>query len=111
MNLIGKYINNPIERAQIPSSGILFSYFNLGHAYVMGTELELKKQFNKIETGLNVSYLYSRIVIGDEVETNKGTIRLKLFADQTPITVANFVNLAQKGYKIRFWLEEVKEAA
>jgi len=32
------------------------------------------------------------------METNKGTIRLKLFADQTPITVANFVNLAQKGY-------------
>lgn len=32
------------------------------------------------------------------VETSKGTIRLKLFADQTPLTVGNFVNLARRGY-------------
>lgn len=32
------------------------------------------------------------------IETDKGTIRLMLFADQTPITVANFVNLARRGY-------------
>lgn len=32
------------------------------------------------------------------IETNKGTIRLKLFADQTPMTVANFVNLARRGF-------------
>ncbi len=32
------------------------------------------------------------------IETNKGTIRLTLFAGQAPITVANFVNLALKGY-------------
>ena len=32
------------------------------------------------------------------IETDKGTIRLKLFADQTPITVGNFVNLARRGY-------------
>lgn len=31
-------------------------------------------------------------------ETDKGTIRLKLFADQTPVTVGNFVNLAGRGY-------------
>jgi len=31
-------------------------------------------------------------------DTSKGEIRLKLFPDQTPITVANFVNLAQRGY-------------
>ena len=30
--------------------------------------------------------------------TDKGTIRLKLFADKAPLTVANFVNLAQRGY-------------
>lgn len=30
--------------------------------------------------------------------TNKGDIRLKLFADKTPMTVANFVNLIQKGF-------------
>jgi len=32
------------------------------------------------------------------IETDKGTIRLKLFADQTPVTVANFVNLVRRGY-------------
>ena len=30
--------------------------------------------------------------------TDKGEIRLKLFADKAPLTVANFVNLAQRGY-------------
>jgi peptidyl-prolyl cis-trans isomerase B (cyclophilin B) len=32
------------------------------------------------------------------IETDKGTIRLRLFAEQTPITVGNFVNLARRGY-------------
>lgn len=32
------------------------------------------------------------------IETNKGNINLKLFADQTPMTVASFVNLAVKGF-------------
>ncbi|MCU0287045.1 MAG: peptidylprolyl isomerase [Acidobacteria bacterium] len=32
------------------------------------------------------------------IDTDKGIIRLKLFADKTPLTVGNFVNLAQKGY-------------
>ena len=32
------------------------------------------------------------------METNKGTIRLDLYAEQTPVTVANFVNLVQRGF-------------
>ncbi|MDD4092770.1 MAG: peptidylprolyl isomerase [Smithellaceae bacterium] len=32
------------------------------------------------------------------IETSKGVIRLTLFADQTPLTVGNFVNLARRGY-------------
>ena len=32
------------------------------------------------------------------VDTDKGTIRLDLFSDQAPRTVANFVNLAKRGY-------------
>lgn len=32
------------------------------------------------------------------IETSKGAINLNLFPDQTPVTVASFVNLAQKGY-------------
>ena len=33
-----------------------------------------------------------------KIETNKGTININLFAEQTPYTVANFVNLAQRKY-------------
>jgi len=32
------------------------------------------------------------------IETNKGTINLKLFAKQSLVTVGNFVNLVQHGY-------------
>jgi len=32
------------------------------------------------------------------IKTNKGDIHLRLFDDKTPLTVANFVNLAQKGF-------------
>src|SRR3954471_3631582 len=33
-----------------------------------------------------------------DIKTNRGTIHLKLFADKAPMTVANFANLAQRGY-------------
>ena len=32
------------------------------------------------------------------METNKGTIRLDLYPEETPMTVANFVNLVQHGF-------------
>jgi peptidyl-prolyl cis-trans isomerase B (cyclophilin B) len=32
------------------------------------------------------------------IKTGKGDIHLKLFADKTPLTVANFVNLASHGF-------------
>ncbi len=32
------------------------------------------------------------------IKTNKGDIRLNLYADKTPLTVANFANLARKGF-------------
>ena len=32
------------------------------------------------------------------IETNKGSIKIELHAEKTPMTVANFVNLAQRGY-------------
>ena len=32
------------------------------------------------------------------IETDRGTINLVLFADQAPLTVANFVNLARRGF-------------
>ena len=33
-----------------------------------------------------------------EIKTEKELIRLKLFADRAPLTVANFVNLANRGF-------------
>lgn len=32
------------------------------------------------------------------MHTSKGDIKLRLFADKVPVTVANFVNLANRGY-------------
>ena len=32
------------------------------------------------------------------IHTSKGTIKLNLFDDLTPITVANFINLSNRGY-------------
>ncbi len=32
------------------------------------------------------------------ITTSRGPIHLTLFAEQTPVTVANFVNLAKRGY-------------
>lgn len=32
------------------------------------------------------------------LSTSKGDIKLRLFASETPVTVANFVNLAQRGF-------------
>jgi len=32
------------------------------------------------------------------IKTEKGTIRCRLFADKTPLTAANFVNLANRGF-------------
>ena len=36
--------------------------------------------------------------ISAAIETSQGTINLDLYPDQAPLTVANFVNLAQKGF-------------
>lgn len=32
------------------------------------------------------------------LKTSKGDIKLQLFADKAPVTVANFINLARRGY-------------
>ena len=41
------------------------------------------------------------------METNKGTIRLDLYPEETPVTVANFVNLAQRGFYDRLSFHRV----
>ena len=37
-------------------------------------------------------------MLSAEIVTEKGTISIDLFSEQTPITVANFVNLASRGF-------------
>ena len=37
-------------------------------------------------------------MLSAEIVTEKGTILVDLFSEQTPITVANFVNLASRGF-------------
>lgn len=36
--------------------------------------------------------------LGVTIETNRGVIELELFPDKAPMTVANFINLASRGY-------------
>jgi len=36
--------------------------------------------------------------VGAVMHTSKGEIKIRLFADQAPITVANFVNLSKRGF-------------
>jgi peptidyl-prolyl cis-trans isomerase B (cyclophilin B) len=36
--------------------------------------------------------------ISIRIQTNKGNIEAKLFSDKAPVTVANFLNLARRGY-------------
>lgn len=38
------------------------------------------------------------MTIQARIDTSKGSINLNLFADEAPVTVANFVNLASRGY-------------
>ena len=37
-------------------------------------------------------------MLSAEIVTGKGTISVDLFSEQTPVTVANFVNLASRGF-------------
>jgi peptidyl-prolyl cis-trans isomerase B (cyclophilin B) len=47
---------------------------------------------------LGFASLASAAPLTATIKTNKGNIELTLEADKTPVTVANFVNLAQKGF-------------
>jgi len=38
------------------------------------------------------------MTITAKIDTDKGEINLNLYADEAPLTVANFVNLAKRGY-------------
>ena len=38
------------------------------------------------------------MTVGVDLETNRGTIHLRLFPEHAPVTVANFANLVQRGF-------------
>ena len=40
----------------------------------------------------------SATAVSAVMHTSKGPIKLRLFADEAPVTVANFVNLANRGF-------------
>jgi len=40
----------------------------------------------------------NRMSLSAILDTDRGTIRIELFADKAPLTVANFVNLAMRGF-------------
>ncbi len=39
-----------------------------------------------------------KVYLTAAIKTEKGTIRVRLFSEQAPLTVANFVNLADRGF-------------
>ncbi len=47
---------------------------------------------------MSIAYKEARKPVQALIRTNKGDIHLTLFDDKAPVTVANFVNLAQRGY-------------
>ena len=89
VSAFGKYIDNPIERYEVPSSTTLFTYFNLGRAIITGLEAEVKTNLgrfignedqsrivDRITIGVNASYNYTQLYVGteDPINTSKGTI-------------------------------------
>lgn len=55
---------------------------------------EYKNTKNKKTSGENMAENDLQVTI----KTNKGEINLRIFADKTPLTAANFINLIQRNY-------------
>ncbi|MCF8359844.1 MAG: TonB-dependent receptor [Prolixibacteraceae bacterium] len=61
-----KHIVDPIERVSMLMGGsdIIYTYRNfIDNATAAGAEFEIKKQFGKLFTGLNASYIYTHLTI------------------------------------------------
>lgn len=57
--------------------------------------MDTSKQFDSAPDKLEDSQIKSKQIV---LETDKGTIRFNLLADEAPLTVSNFVFLAQKKF-------------
>ncbi len=83
ITLFGRYLADPIERIAQASSSTIYSYQNIEQAIVGGAELEVNKKLSNIlypkndtlehwsknmNVGGNFSYMYSQVVIPDELQ-------------------------------------------
>ncbi|MBN1926721.1 MAG: TonB-dependent receptor [Prolixibacteraceae bacterium] len=69
LGLYYKNIEDPIERISMLMGGsdIIYTYRNfIDNATAAGAEFEIKKQFGKLFTGLNASYIYTHVTIPPE---------------------------------------------
>lgn len=60
---------------------------------IIGGDSSITKEKSKMSEEANTATGLQAIM-----KTNKGDINITLFAEETPLTIANFVNLAQRGY-------------
>ncbi|MEZ4720955.1 MAG: TonB-dependent receptor [Flavobacteriales bacterium] len=115
VTLYAKYIDNPIEIYQVPSSGALFTYLNVGHAYVGGIEFEFKKSLgniistedfdgtrvvDRINVGFSGAYNYTKLNIGDDINSPKGTI-LATNKTRPMFGASPYLVMSDLGYKFQ----------
>jgi hypothetical protein len=94
----GKYILNPINEVTIVSSTNDISYVNTGdYGYVAGAELEYRKtlfsfsddRLNKLNAGLNASYLYSNQELNSKKVINETDYNVDFTEKESKLTGAS----------------------
>lgn len=60
--------------------------------------IEINKETTAVEKEKEELEMTKQKDVTVSIETNKGTINLKLFTKEVPLTTANFINLAVNGY-------------
>ncbi|MEQ9187572.1 MAG: TonB-dependent receptor [Cryomorphaceae bacterium] len=116
LTAFGKYIENPIERFEVPTSGTLFTYFNLGSAVVGGIEMESRFSLGDILTrsvgveadlldnvtlGLNAALNHSKFSLGtsDSIQTSKGSL-LATNAQRPMLGASPYLIASSMSYEI-----------
>lgn len=73
------------------------SDYNKTNNDINNLEINLDNKTNNMENeeiNMNLANEYQYVTL----KTNKGDIKIEIFGDKTPITVSNFLSLAQKGF-------------